>query len=138
MGEPRGVGVCQVKSFAFSAVVHLDLNPFITRQVEIECWKSYCIVQKEFKRIFRPKRKIVDEMWLLPFLTTLFFSIVSPMCLKVQFDHTLSFDERSFIYSFHCQSNPNPSPKFIHLNEYLNLCVYFIEIHCGTIYSHIL
>ena len=86
MGEPRGIGLCQVKSFAFSAVVHLDLNPFITRQVEIKYWKSYCIVRKEFKRIFHPKRKIVEEILLLPFKQPV-LSIVSPMCLKVELDH---------------------------------------------------
>ena len=95
MGEPRRVGVCQVKSFAFSAGVHLDLNPFITRQVEIEYWKSYCIVRKEFKRIFRPKRKIVDEMWLLPFKQPV-LSIVSLMYLKIVPDHTFSLVEEKF------------------------------------------
>ena len=77
MGEPRGIGVCEVKSFAFSAVVHLDLNPFITRQVEIEYWKSYCIVRKEFKRIFRPKRKIVEEIFFIAFQTTRCFNSIS-------------------------------------------------------------
>ena len=95
MGEPRGIGVCQVKSFAFSAVVHLDLNPFITRQVEIEYWKSYCIVRKEFKRIFHPKGKIVEEILLLPFKQPV-LSIVSPMCLKVELDHILNLDAEEF------------------------------------------
>ena len=95
MGEPRGIGVCQVKSFAFSAVVHLDLNPFITRQVGIEYWKSYCIVRKEFKRIFHPKRKIVDEILLLPFKQPV-LSIEHRMSLKVELDHTLSLDEKEF------------------------------------------
>ena len=81
--------MCQVKSFAFSAVVHLDLNPFITPQVEIEYWKSYCIVRKEFKRISRLKRKRVDEILLMHFK--------QPVLSIVSLSHVFENRARSYI-----------------------------------------